>query len=78
MFVVIKPEVEKETGTNWDNSSQQNKMADVKIASMLKKSFCLVMRRFVYLFVLKRDIRPLALVYKNSDKYNNNKEISGY
>ena len=44
MFVVIKPEVEKETGTNWDNSSQQNKMADVKIASMLKKSFCLYER----------------------------------
>ena len=39
LFINIKPEVEKQSGRDWDGDEEQNLLADLKIAQCLKRSF---------------------------------------
>lgn len=39
LFINIKPEVESEVGRDWEGDEEQNRLADLKIAQCLKKSF---------------------------------------
>lgn len=39
LFLNIKPQVEKELGTEWDGQSEANRLADFKVAQSVKKSF---------------------------------------
>ena len=39
LFLNIKHEVEKESGQDWVGDKEQNRLADLKIAQCLKRSF---------------------------------------